>query len=222
MANRDNHSLVIGRQSILLVTAVGVGLLTLTYVLGVQVGKQSSAVRQALPRGAGESLSALPAPIQDQLKGFERPPEKTGAPAPEAAAPGVPGAGAPPAPAAGIPAATAAGIPAAAAPPPAAAPAAAPAEADRKAAAKATEAPKATEEAPKGPRWTLQFMSTPDPREAQRLAARLKAAGFPATVVREKGINKVRLVKGGPRDSLDKAARSLKDKGFKPFAVKAE
>ncbi|BDU74741.1 SPOR domain-containing protein [Mesoterricola silvestris] len=93
MAARDSQTVVLSRQAILLVTAVGVGLLTLSYVLGVQVGKQSAALRRPLSRDAGEELEELPATMADQLKaleqsgsgtGFEKPQEPK---APEAAPP---------------------------------------------------------------------------------------------------------------------------------------
>jgi cell division septation protein DedD len=81
MTERDSQTIVLSRQSILLVTAVGVGLLTLCYVLGVQVGKQSAALRTTSSRGSGEDLEELPAPLQDQLKALEAAgftkPEKT-------------------------------------------------------------------------------------------------------------------------------------------------
>lgn len=71
MAERDSPSIVLSRQSVLLVTAVGVGLLTLCYVLGVQVGKQSAALRNSAARGAGEELRELPASIDEQLKALQ-------------------------------------------------------------------------------------------------------------------------------------------------------
>ncbi len=69
MSNRDQIS--IASQSILWVAGVGVGLLTLAFVLGVQVGKQSAALRRPLQKGAEEELKDLPEPLVDQLKIFE-------------------------------------------------------------------------------------------------------------------------------------------------------
>jgi cell division protein FtsN len=69
MSQRDQIS--IGSQSILWVAGVGVGLLTLAFVLGVQVGKQSAALRRPLQKGAEEELKDLPEPLVDQLKIFE-------------------------------------------------------------------------------------------------------------------------------------------------------
>lgn len=69
MTQRDQIS--IGSQSILWVAGVGVGLLTLAFVMGVQVGKQSAALRKPAQKGAAEELKDLPEPLLDQLKIFE-------------------------------------------------------------------------------------------------------------------------------------------------------
>jgi hypothetical protein len=69
MTPRDQIS--ISHQSILWVAGMGVGLLTLTFVLGVQVGKQSEALRRPVPKSALDDLKDLPEPLLDQLKLFE-------------------------------------------------------------------------------------------------------------------------------------------------------
>lgn len=69
MASRDQ--ITIGSQSILWVAGVGVGLLTLAFVMGVQVGKQSAALRRPAVRTGEEDLQDLPEPLVDQLKVFE-------------------------------------------------------------------------------------------------------------------------------------------------------
>src|SRR5208283_514906 len=194
MPGRDTQTVILSRQTILLVTAVGVGLLTLCYVLGVQVGKQSAALRHPAARGAGEDLQELPAPIADQLKDLIRSGE-TGAEFQKPAA----------APAAPVPAAKAA-LPVEVRMPPAPAGAAA----------------KPARPGDDLARWTLQLISTPDSAEAGRTAAKAKAAGFPSTVVAEKGLFKVRLIQAGPRTAMDATALRLKNHGFKPFAIKVE
>ncbi len=75
MGFRDPHAILLNRSSILVVTSVGVALLTLSYVLGVQVGKQSAALQRPTSKGSGEDLKALPAPILDQLHSFDGDPE---------------------------------------------------------------------------------------------------------------------------------------------------
>ncbi|MCE1228343.1 MAG: SPOR domain-containing protein [Firmicutes bacterium] len=68
MSDRDAQTVVLSRPTVLLVTGVGVGLLTLTYVLGVQIGKQSAALRPGLAREEGaESMLSL----DEQLKQFD-------------------------------------------------------------------------------------------------------------------------------------------------------
>ena len=69
MSQRDQIS--INSQSILWVAGVGVSLLTLTFVLGVQVGKQSAALRRPMQKGMEDELKDLPEPLVDQLKIFE-------------------------------------------------------------------------------------------------------------------------------------------------------
>ena len=199
MPSRDAQTVILSRQTILLVTAVGVGLLTLCYVLGVQVGKQSAALRHPAARGAGEDLQELPASVADQLTALEGP-GGADAPAPKAAA------AKPPAPA---PEPQGDESAPAEPPPPAAAP-----EPKPKPAPAAPSAP--------GVRWTLQLISTPDPQEAQRMATKAKAAGFPTTTVAEKGLYKVRLAAPAPREAVDATALKLKNRGFKPFAMKVE
>ncbi len=92
MNQRDQIS--ISSQSILWVGGVGVALLTMVFVLGVQVGKQSAALHRPSQRGMEENLKDLPEPLIDQLKLFEGegndklvPAAKVEAVKPEAAAP---------------------------------------------------------------------------------------------------------------------------------------
>ena len=226
MASRDSQTVILSRQTILLVTAVGVGLLTLCYVLGVQVGKQSAALRRPVARGSGEDLQELPASIADQLKALEaaggipaglQAPQAPSGPAPEAA----PGAGPAPAPS---PQAAPAPPPPALAPHPQAPP---PVEVRLPAPPKPEAPGKKAAPAPDAkpgpaPHWTLQLISTPDQAEAQRMVDKVQAAGFRAGIVSEKGLFKVRLTGTGPREALDATAQKLKNRGFKPFAIKIE
>ena len=87
------------------------------------------------------------------------------------------------------------------------------------------DAPKADTPQPaeqSGEKWTLQLVATPDAAEAKKVAAQAKAAGFPASIQKEKGAYKVRLAKSGDRAAMDAAAARLKKAGLKSFAVKAE
>lgn len=188
MAERDSSSIILSRQSVLLVTAVGVGLLTLCYVLGVQVGKQSAALRNSTTRGAGEELRELPASIDEQLKALQNNEMvKTDKVAPKLETPK-----------------------AAEQNPPAA---------EAKPEKKDTKPPEPKTGEPK---WTLQLVSTSDAAEAERIAAKAKAAGFATTTVKDKGTFKVRLAKPGPRADMDAAESKLKAKGFKTYPMKVE
>jgi len=222
MPSRDSQTVILSRQTILLVTAVGVGLLTLCYVLGVQVGKQSAAMRRPAARGAGEDLQELPAAIDDQLKALESTlgEETAGTPKP-APAPAAGPADPKPAPPVEV---RMGGSPQTPPPGPAAAK---PSPVKPAATNPAPGKPLPGEAAPArkpddGTRWTLQVMSTPDPSEAQRMIAKIRAAGFPATVVSEKGLFKVRLSQSGSRDAMDATTLKLKNRGFKPFPIKVE
>ena len=206
MPGRDSQTVILSRQTILLVTAVGVGLLTLCYVLGVQVGKQSAALGHATARGAGEDLQELPASVADQLLALDG---SGGADA------GVPKPVPPPAPR------TAPALPPA--------PPARPAPVESKT-LPVLRPPTVTSGKPVldpakamgAARWTLQLISTPDSAEAQRMAAKARASGFATATVAEKGLFKVRLAVPGPRESVDATALKLKNRGFKPFAMKVE
>jgi len=214
MPSRESQTVILSRQTILLVTAVGVGLLTLCYVLGVQVGKQSAALRHPAARGAGEDLQELPASVADQLKALEDPSAADAEvsalpPAPAAAAgpkPSPPPAPGPPGPKPGPPAGPAGKV-------------AVPVEVRMPPAPKDTDPP-AEKKAAEPAHWTLQLVSTPDQAEAQRMVTRAKGAGFPAAVIQDKGLFKVRLIQPGSREAVDATAQKLKNRGFKPFPMK--
>lgn len=218
---RDGSSVLVSRQSVLLATAVGMGLLTLVYVLGVQVGKQTTALR-AGAHAAPEDLKELPAPLTEQLKAFEaeaaaqekaraeppRPAEKEPEKAPE------------PAPKAEVKAE--AKKPEAKAeakkPEPKAEP-----KAEAKAAKPEAKAPaKAETKPPPGERWSQQLITTTDPTEVRRITARAKEAGFEVVEVKAGESVKVRLKGAMTKADADAAGAKLKEKGLKPFAVKVD
>lgn len=74
--------ITVSGQSILWVAGMSVGFLTLAFVLGVQVGKQSAALRHPASMGPAQDLKELPEPLADQLKAMG--PEPTEKPAAEA------------------------------------------------------------------------------------------------------------------------------------------
>ena len=165
------------RRHLLWTAGAGAVLLAGAFLLGVQAGKQSVALKRPLPADSAEPLEELPDSLIDQLQIFET--------APPADKP----VQLPPAPKAEPPKA---------------------------------ETPAAPAEAPAAEKWTLQLVSTADPIEARKVAAASKAAGFPATILKEKDTYKVRLAKSADRATVDAAAARLKKAGIKPFAVKAD
>lgn len=205
--------MILSRQAILLVTAVGVGLLTLCYVLGVQVGKQSAALRRPQAKGAGEELEELPATMVDQLKALEQ--SGSGAGFEKPAAPDAPG-GAP------APAETPALADGAAKPPAGKESKEQPSRDARTPDLKGKATPEAPASTSGSPLWAAQIVSTPDAGEARAMAARARAAGFKTETVAEKGLYKVRVTPGLPRDAADAAMTRLRNHGFKPFAIKVD
>ncbi|MBS1784948.1 MAG: SPOR domain-containing protein [Acidobacteria bacterium] len=179
MTMRD-QSFTSTRRHLLWTAGAGAVLLAGVFLLGVQAGKQSVALKRPLPTDSAEPLDELPEPLIDQLQIFET------------------------APPSGKPIQL----------PPAPKPEPPKADADAKADAKS--------DAKSGDRWTLQLISTPDAAEAKKIAAHAKATGHPATLVKEKGVYKVRLAKSTDRATADATAAQLKKAGIKSFAVKAE
>ncbi len=193
MAFRDPHAILLNRSSILVVTSVGVALLTLSYVLGVQVGKQSAALQRPASKGSGEDLKALPAPILEQLKSFDGGQEDAPSNNNDVKAGPKPD---------GKTEKTLLLKP------------------ETQAETKSKPAPTAAA-APSG-KWTLQLLSTPDKAEADRISGKAKAAGYPAQVVEDHGTYKVRWNHAGAKPDVDGAAIKMKAAGFKPFAVPVE
>ena len=196
MGFRDPHAILLTRSSILVVTSVGVALLTLSYVLGVQVGKQSAALQRPASKGSGEDLKALQVPILDQLKFFDGRDGSQEEASPKSDSKIDAKAGAK-----------------------------AGAKTETKPELKAETKPKPTSAAPASApsgKWTLQLLSTPDKAEAERTSAKAKAAGYSAQVVKDHGAYKVRWNHAGAKPDVDAAATKMKAAGFKPFAVPVE
>jgi hypothetical protein len=69
MSHRDR--LTLDPRSVTWVAMMAAGLLALAFVLGVQVGKQSAALRHPVQKGVEDEIKELPEPLLDQLKIFE-------------------------------------------------------------------------------------------------------------------------------------------------------
>jgi len=197
MAEREPQFVTMSRQGILVATMIGVGLLTLCYVMGVQVGKRSNGQSSARTKSLDEELNELPEPLDEQLKLFksieggnapqrtERT-ERTERPKQE---------------------------PAQAAKPE-------PSVATQQKQAAGQEAPKVSVGAD---RYTAQVIATNSPDTAKRESDKLKAAGLPVKVVRVDGLYKVQLDWSVPRAELDARLPRLRDLGYTaPLAVKIQ
>ena len=89
MAEREPQFITMSRQGILLATAMGVGLLTFCYVIGVQVGKRSLTQKNVRVKTLDEELKELPEPLNVQIDlfkstGSESAPRRNDRPRPEA------------------------------------------------------------------------------------------------------------------------------------------
>lgn len=222
MAERDSNTVVLNRPTVLLVTGVGVGLLTLTYVLGVQVGKQSAAMKVVRSVASGEDLLELPASLDEQLKQIEEMEKarrelhtkphrkhdahKGDAPAAENHKVDAPKVDA-------LKADTK--VPDAKSEKP-----------EAKIESKAESKPESKTEAKPAPKndgkWTVQLISTTSEKEAKQLSEKARGAGFPTTVVKEGAKYKVRLAKTGPKPDMDIFMTKLKAKKMDAFPIKVE
>jgi hypothetical protein len=227
MAERDSQFITVSRQGILIATAVGVGLLTFCYVLGVQVGKRSLTQKSARGFSIDEELKKLPVPLDQQIDlfksidgiGDERRQERAKPPSQPASAPAPPATDAPrrePEPTRQTPPQT---EPAKQQPQPE------PARQQPTQVAPAQQVAPPRNAAPQiapGERWTAQIAALSDAVSANRLADTLKQQGMPTKVVFENGYNKVQLEWSGTREELNSRISRLQIMGYKPMAVRVQ
>jgi cell division septation protein DedD len=218
----------VSRQGIIAVTAMGVGLLTFCFVIGVQVGKKSLTQKNYRAKTIDDEINELPEPLDVQLQIFEsiesnptsarnaatRPtsnvPETV--PPPPAAAPSAPAAAdtasrqqpnaaaalPPPSPAANAPQPNAVGNTGNTATTNTAPPNTAPATAIR---------------GNEGERWTVQIAALSSVDGANRLSEQLKSQGFPAKIVISGGLHKVQLDWSGSRADANSRISRLQIRG---------
>jgi cell division protein FtsN len=190
MVEREPQFVTMSRQGILMSTVMGVGLLTLAYVIGVQVGKRGLEQSGTRAKTLDEELNELPEPLEEQLKLFQSidggvparseqrtPPRQDTAPQPRQEQP-------------------------------AAAPSKQPSGSD------ATKSPASAE------RYTAQVIATASPDTAKRISEQLKGAGMPAKVLRADGLYKVQLDWSLSRAELDARLPRLRTLGYRPVPVK--
>ena len=201
MASQEPQTITLSRRMMLLIMLGGISVLTVCYVLGVHVGRQSSALSCASERGVGEDLHKLPAAIQDQIKALDYDHDSKDTAEQEQEV---------------VLQAAAIGD------------ARIIADSNKVLATVKAVVSTPSKSEPRGTekkaedttRWTTQLISTPDISEAQRMMGKVQASGFSAVIVTERGLFKVRLTKTCSREGVDATMVKLKNRGFKPFAVR--
>lgn len=202
MSNNNYQDIILSRKSVSFIILIGVALLTLCYVLGVQVGQHSAISNIKTLNNTGEDLDSLPNDINEQIKDvIENNGKKSESVLPfitkesdiqksndnkVKSTPVVPNV-------------------------------AIVSEKVVKLDKIDKNINKKTEDVN---RWTLQLISTPDLSEVRNVVRKAQASGFSVVIIQEKGFYKARLSKAGSREYIDTIANKLKSKGFKTFAIK--
>jgi len=230
MAERESQYITVSRQGILIATAVGVGLLTFCYVLGVQVGKRSLTQKSSRAFSIDEELKKLPVPLDQQIDlfksidgiGDEKRQERTKQPSQPATAQAPTTTDAPrreP-----EPESTKQTPPPTQQTEPTKQPQSEPAK-QQPIQTPPTQAAPPRSAAPQnsqGERWTAQVAALSDAGSANRLAETLKQQGMPAKVVFENGFHKVQLDWSGTSAELDSRISKLQILGHRPIRVRLQ
>ncbi|MDR2561280.1 MAG: SPOR domain-containing protein [Holophagales bacterium] len=219
MAERDSQYITVSRQGILIATAVGVGLLTFCYVLGVQVGKRSLTQKSSRAFSIDEELKKLPVPLDQQIDlfksidsiGDEKRPERTKQPAAAQTSTATDAPRREPEP-----------EPTRQAPPPTQQTEPAKQPVVVAPTTQATPPRSAAPQNSQSERWTAQVAALSDAGSANRLAETLKQQGMPAKVVFENGFHKVQLDWSGTSAELDSRISKLQILGHRPIRVRLQ
>jgi cell division septation protein DedD len=204
MAERESQFITMSRQGIFVATAMGVGLLTFCYVIGVQVGKRSLTQNNVRAKSLDEELKALPEPLEEQLKLFrslesDNAPKQQGRSRIDTL------------------------------PPVDQKPATIP-EPPKPVTTVTPDPPKPTATAPEPiaptstttDKFTAQLIATGSMDNAKRVSERLKTQGFKSKIVSADGLYKVQLDWSISRAELDSRMPSLRALGYEPMAVKVQ
>ncbi|MCL1908515.1 MAG: SPOR domain-containing protein [Holophagaceae bacterium] len=193
MAERESQFITMSRQNIIVATAMGVGLLTFCYVLGVQVGKKSLTRQNVRIKSLDEELNELGQPLEEQLKLFEsiegNNQTRRNDRVPQNAPPR---------------------------------PSVVPTEPPRAVAVpdpETTRLPATPVQAPVD-RFTAQVIASRDMGGATRVSEHLKSEGMATKIVSADGLYKVQLDWSGTRAELDSRITRLQILGYQPIAVR--
>jgi len=194
MAERESQFITISRQGILLATAMGVGLLTFCYVIGVQVGKRSLTQKNVRVKSLDEELKELPEPLDVQISIFKSiennsAPKRNERPKLETPTPDAP-----------KPAAMASN---------ALKPVVAPVP-------NTSKPPAVTE------KYTAQVIAVGNIDRAKRVSANLNSEGIPTKVIFSNGMYKVQLDWSGSRTELNSRLSRIQSLGYNPVPVKIQ
>jgi len=195
MAERESQFITISRQGILLATAMGVGLLTFCYVIGVQVGKRSLTQKNVRAKSLDEQLKELPEPLDVQISIFKsiensNTPKRNDRTKSEAPAP--PTDAHKPITASNAPKPVVAAVPN----PP---------------------KPVAVTE-----KYTAQVIAAGNIASARKVSEHLNSEGIPTKVIFSNGMYKVQLDWSGSRTELNSRMPRIKSLGYNPIAVKIQ
>jgi cell division protein FtsN len=233
MAERESQFVTVSRQGIIAVTAVGVGLLTFCFVIGVQVGKKNLTQKNFRAKTIDDEINELPEPLDVQLQIFEsiesnptvarnttsrliaNTPETDPLPAAASSTPAL-----------AEPARQQPNTSAAPPPPNSAANAPQSNTVGNNAvgnAARPNAPPASGNSGNTGERWTVQVAALSDGAGATRLSEQLKSQGFPAKIVISGGLHKVQLDWSGSKADANSRISSLQIRGHgAAFAVRIQ
>jgi cell division protein FtsN len=196
MAERESQFITISRQGILIATAMGVGLLTFCYVIGVQVGKRSLTQKNVKVKSLDEELKDLPEPLDVQISIFKSmennsAPKRNDRSKSETPTPDAPKS------------ATAS-------------------NSAKPVAATVPNTPSTPKPAIVTEKYTAQAIAAENIDRARRVSEHLNSEGIPTKVVFSNGMYKVQLDWSGSRTELSSRLSRIQSLGYKPIAVKIQ
>ena len=210
MAERDTQFITISRQGIIVAMAMAIGLLTLCFVIGVQVGKKSLTQKNVRIKTLDEELKELPEPLSVQLELFQAIGADGEAGRNDRQRP-IPPAADSPRPVAAIETPR-------------------PAAETARPGATETQVPTATDAirptvaaAPtpvNGDRWTAQVAALSDIARANAISDQLKSRNLPTKIVFADGLYKVQLDLSSSRAEIDSYISRLQIMGYEAMAIR--
>ena len=210
MAERESQFITMTRQSIIVATAMGVGLLTFCYVIGVQVGKKSLTRQNARVKSLDEELKELGQPLDEQLKLFESIENNNQTTRNNRPSPNTPSR----------PTAPETQRPATISETPRVSTANQANQANQTSPTNQNTQPADT--AATGERFTAQVIASREMSGATRVSEHLRSEGIATKIVSADGLYKVQLDWSGTRADLDPRVSRLQILGYQPMVVRVQ